>query len=286
MPRRLFTDVSQPGEFRAELRPELGRRAVLICPGCHDTASAVAACPMEGAGAMYISSGTWSLAGMELDEPILTDKAREFNFTNEGGVGNTVRFLKNVMGLWLIQECRRIWAEGGSELSFGEICDEAEKAAPFAALVDANAERFLAPKDMPAELRAECERTGQPVPEGVGPTARCVFESLAMAYRDCLDQLRELTGEKIDRIHIVGGGVQNKLLCQMTADACGVPVYGGPVEATAVGNLLVQAISLGAVSDLAAARGIVRANFPLDEYVPQEQADWAAARARYRALPS
>jgi rhamnulokinase len=284
VPRRLFCGVSPPGAFRAELRPELGRRAALICPGCHDTASAVAACPLQGPDAMYISSGTWSLVGMELPEPILTDAARNANFTNEGGVAGTVRFLKNVMGLWIIQACRRRWAEAGTELGFGDICDRAEAAPPFAALIDPNAERFLAPQDMVAEVGAECERTGQPAPEGVGSTARCVFESLALAYRECLETLRELTGRRIDRIHVVGGGVQNALLCQMTANACGVPVSAGPVEATAVGNLLVQALALGAVADLPAARAIVRRTFPVEEYSPEDPAAWAAARERYRAL--
>jgi len=284
MPRSLFTDISPPGGFSAGLLPETGRTATVICPGCHDTASAVAATPLAGDGAMYISSGTWSLAGMELAEPILTPEARTANFTNEGGVAGTIRFLKNVMGLWIIQECQRLWSEAGNGLGFGDICDAADTAPPFVALVNANAERFLAPKDMLAEIRAECERTGQPAPQGVGPTARCVFESLAMAYRECLEQLRRLTGQSIDRIHIVGGGVQNKLLCQMTADACAVPVLAGPVEATAIGNLLVQAIALGAVSDLAAARHIVRTTFPLDEYTPQDQAAWARAWKRYQDL--
>ncbi|MFO7898794.1 MAG: rhamnulokinase family protein [Planctomycetota bacterium] len=290
LPRRLFGDLSRPGEFRAPVQPEVRRqtrcRADVILPGCHDTASAVAATPLPDSGAMYISSGTWSLAGMELEAPLINERARENNFTNEGGVAGTIRLLKNVMGLWLVQELRRLWAEDGDRLSFAEICDRAEQATPFAALIDPNRERFLAPDDMRAEIRDECARTGQPAPDGVGPLARTVFESLALAYRECLDQLRELTGEEIDRVHVVGGGVQNELLCQMTANACGVPVYAGPVEATAIGNLLVQAIALGELADLAAARQIVRTAFPPREYAPQETDAWLAARERYTALPS
>ncbi len=286
LPRRLFSPVSQPGGFRADLLPETGLRAKLILPGCHDTASAVAATPMTGDDAMYISSGTWSLAGVELDEPVLTDAARRVNFTNEGGVGGKIRFLKNVMGLWLVQELQRLWAAEGRRLGFGEICAEAEKAPPFRSLINPNLPRFLAPKDMRAEIQEECRRTGQPVPEGVGPLARCVFEGLALAYRECLDQVQALTGRTIRRVHIVGGGVQNRLLCRMTADACGVPVAAGPVEATALGNLLVQAIALGAVGDIEAARGIVRSAFPLDEYTPGDRSEWESALARWRALPA
>jgi sugar (pentulose or hexulose) kinase len=288
LPRRLFGDISPPGGFTAELSPDVASasdcRARLVLPACHDTASAVAATPLDGPGSMYISSGTWSLAGLELDRAVLGDEARDANFTNEGGVGGTIRFLKNVMGLWIIQECRRVWAEAGDEKDFGEICGEAAKARPFAALFNVDNERFLAPENMPAEIRAECERTGQPPPEGVGATARCVFECLALAYRVCLEQLEALTGRRIERIHVVGGGVQNKLLCQMTASACGVPVLAGPVEATAIGSLLVQGVALGAISDIEAARRVVRATFAPDEYMPRDGAEWQAARRRYAEL--
>jgi rhamnulokinase len=271
-PRRLLGETVQPGTHRAALRPaiaaETGCSATVISPAGHDTASAVVAAPLADANSMYISSGTWSLAGMDLAEPILTPEAREANFTNEGGVGGTIRFLKNVMGLWLIQELRRIWAAEDNALTFAEICEEAEQAPAAVSLFDANHESLLAPADMRAAIQELCRESGQPVPEGIGPLARSVFESLATAYRDCLEQIQRLTGRTVERIHVVGGGVQNKLLCQMTADACGVPVYGGPVEATAIGNLLVQAIALGAVSDITEARSIVRTTFPLDEYSP------------------
>ena len=288
VPRRLFTDISAPGKFQADLLPEVveatGCRGKLIAIAGHDTASAVAATPLDGPGAMYVSSGTWSLAGVELDEPRLTDAARAANFTNEGGVDNKIRFLKNVMGLWLVQELQRNWAEAGNELSFAEICEEAANAPAFAAIVDPNNQRFIAPANMEEEIQAECERTGQPVPEGVGPLARCVFESLALAYRQCREVLQSVTGQPLDRLHIVGGGVQNKLLCQMSADACGVPVYAGPIEATAIGNLLVQAISLGAVADLHAAREVVKATFPLDEYAPENSDAWQEAWERFQKL--
>jgi rhamnulokinase len=289
IPRELFTDpVSRPGEAHAPLRAEIASKtdcqAEVILPGCHDTASAVAACPISGENAMYISSGTWSLAGVELDEPVLTPEAMAANFTNEGGVEGTIRFLKNVMGLWLVQELRRGWAEAGAELEFGAICDRAAEAPAFASLFDPNQQRFLAPKDMLAEVRAECGRTGQPSPDGVGAVARAVFESLAMAYRQCIEQIQDLTGRTVACVNIVGGGVQNRLLCQMTADACGVPVVAGPVEATAIGNLLVQAIARGAVSDIAAARQLVRDTAELVTYEPQSRDEWEAAWERWKGL--
>jgi len=334
VPRHLFGPITQPGGFQAPLAPEVakatGSKAVFTLAAGHDTASAVAAVPMTWHGhpgresragspcheepdAMYISSGTWSLVGMELDQPVLTKAAQEANFTNEGGVGGKIRFLRNVMGLWLIQELQRIWAERGSTpltgagptrlagagstglteaasagqpLGFGEICSQAERAKPFAALINPQDHRFLAPKDMHHEIEEECRRTGQPVPEGVGPLARCVFESLALAYRDCVETLQRITGRTISRVHIVGGGVQNKLLCQMTADACGVPVFAGPIEATAIGNILVQAIAMGELSDIARGRELVRATFPLDEYRPRDRAAWEAAWRRYGAVSS
>ncbi|MFH1732745.1 MAG: rhamnulokinase family protein [Planctomycetota bacterium] len=290
-PRHLFGEISMPGGFSAPLKKEIadatGSGAKLVLAAGHDTADAVAATPMDDSSrAMYISSGTWSLAGVELDEPCITDAARDANFTNEGGVDNKIRFLKNVMGLWLVQELQRIWAEGGDELGFGEICGEAKKAPAFVSLVNPQNQRFMAPKNMEKEIQAECKRTGQPVPEGVGPLARCVFESLALAYRQCRETIQQVTGRKLGCVHIVGGGVQNKLLCQMSADACGVPVYAGPVEATAIGNLLVQAISLGAIADLHAAREVVKATFPLDEYAPQDQGAWQAAWERFQKLPA
>jgi len=287
-PRRLLGQVTQPGAHRAALRPEIasrtGCRSTVISSGGHDTASAVAAAPLADADSMYISSGTWSLAGMELEQPILTDAAREANFTNEGGVGGTIRFLKNVMGLWLVQELQRLWATEGNVLTFADICDEARKAQPFVSLFDANHEALLAPDDMRSAIQTLCRAAGEPAPEGVGPLARSVFESLAMAYRVCVEQLERLTGRSVGRIHIVGGGVQNRLLCQMTADASGRTVYAGPVEATAIGNLLIQAVALGSVADLDAARGIVRATFPLEDYTPKDQAEWAAAWERYGEL--
>ena len=290
IPRRLFTDISAPGEFQADLRPDVaeatGCKGKLIAVACHDTASAVAATPMSGPGAMYISSGTWSLAGVELDEPCISDAARAADFTNEGGVNNKIRFLKNVMGLWLVQELQRLWAEGGNDLGFGDICDEAAAAPAFGPIVDPNNQRFMAPQNMEREIQEECVRTGQPAPEGVGPLARCVFESLALAYRDCLESTRRITGQAIDRVHLVGGGTQNKLLNQMAASACGLPVHVGPVEATAIGNLLVQAISLGALADVHAAREVVKATFPLDEYTPEDPGAWQAAWERFQKLPA
>jgi rhamnulokinase len=288
-PKHLFGTIVQPGTLlgplRASLAAETGLSAVpVIAPGSHDTASAIAAVPAGSRPWAYISSGTWSLMGVELPAPLLIEQALAYNFTNEGGVGGTVRFLKNIMGLWLVQECRRAWEREGTLHSYEHLCRLAEAAPPFVSLVDPDDSSFLLPPNMPAALADFCRRTGQPAPADVGATVRCALESLALCYRRVLDRLEELCGQRKEVIHVVGGGSQNALLCQFTADACNRPVVAGPVEATALGNVLVQAIGLRALGSLADAREVVRRSFEVRTYEPRGSNAWLAPYARFQRL--
>ncbi len=245
--------------------------------GSHDTASAVLAVPARGDRFAYVSSGTWSLVGLELPAPVLTPESRQANFTNELGVDGTVRYLRNVMGLWLLQESMRTWGDARLE----DLLREAAGLPLLRSVVDADDEVYLPPGDMPARIAAECRRTGQPVPETPGEVTRCVLDSLALAYRAAITRAQELSGRDVEVVHVVGGGVRNELLCQLTADACGLPVVAGPVEAAALGNALVQGRSAGVVGD--DVRGLVRATQPLRSYAPVgDQAVWERAAARIR----
>ena len=286
IPHRIFADVIQPGDEVGALLPHVAEEvglpnACVIAPGCHDTASAVAAVPAKGNEHAYISSGTWSLMGAEIAEPIINAQALAGNFTNEGGVCGTYRFLKNIMGLWLVQECRRQWAREGEELSYSEIAQIAAAAEPFRSLVEPDYEEFMGIGDMPAMLRSFCEKTGQPAPQTKGQFVRCALESLAMKYRWTLEKLDELRGIRHSPVHIVGGGSQNKLLCQFTADATQRPVVTGPVEATAVGNVLLQALNRGHVASLQEAREVVRNSFGVETYEPGAAGEWDDAYTRY-----
>lgn len=290
LPAQILPAVRAPGSLLGELLPdlrdELGlRQAVpVIASASHDTASAVAAIPGLDARSAYISSGTWSLVGMEIAQPILSEQAHALNFTNEGGVGGTIRFLKNVGGLWLLQECQRIWRQAGQELSWPALLDLAAQAPALQHLVDPDAPEFLNPGDMPAALRAYCQASGQPVPESIGALARCCLESLALRYRWVVEALESLTGQGLETIRIVGGGSQNALLCQFTADACGRRVVAGPVEGTALGNILVQAVARGFLPDIAAGRRAVGASVTQSVFEPRPSAAWDAAYARFKAL--
>jgi rhamnulokinase len=290
LPAGILPPVVAPGSVLGELLPEVRDAAGLrqgvpvIASASHDTASAVAGIPGLDERSAYISSGTWSLVGVELAEPILSEEARRRNFTNEGGVAGTIRFLKNVGGLWLLQECQRQWQREGQSFSWPELVARAEAAAPLRGLVDPDAPDFLSPADMPAAIRAYCRRSGQPEPEGAGALVRCCLESLALKYRWVVAALEELTGRTIDTIRIVGGGSQNALLCQLTADACARRVVAGPVEATALGNMLVQAVALGHLPDIAAGRAALAASVQQATYEPREGGDWDAAAASFDAL--
>ncbi|MFA7692633.1 MAG: rhamnulokinase [Candidatus Hydrogenedentes bacterium] len=283
LPAGLLLDPVAPGTILGPVREEIcaqtGLRAgvPVIAPGTHDTASAVAAVPVsadEGAWA-YLSSGTWSLLGAELDEPHISEASLEQDFTNEGGVGGKIRFLKNIFGLWLVQECRRAWErEDGDTVDYGVMTAEAEKEVPFRSLINLDDERLIAPDDMPALIQSMCREGGYPVPETRGAIIRCALESLALKYRMTLRNLDRLLDRKTTCLHIIGGGVQNRLLCQMTADACGIPVVAGPIEATALGNLGVQAMAVGALSGLEALRAVVGRSVELERYDPRHTEAW------------
>jgi rhamnulokinase len=253
----------------------------VIAPATHDTGSAIAAVPASGTSWAYISSGTWSLMGAELTAPLINDKAEADNFTNEGGVGGTIRFLKNIMGLWLVQECRRTWERAGKAHSYDELGKMAQAAPAFAAIVNPDYGSFILPSNMPAALAEFCSRTGQPTPVEPGAVVRCALESLALRYRWTLEKLEELTGRRLEVIHIVGGGCQNELLCQFTADACNRTVLAGPVEATAIGNVLVQAIGLGILGSLGEAREVVRKSFEVRMYSPGRPQAWDEPYQRF-----
>jgi len=250
----------------------------------HDTASAVAAVPAEGGRWAYISSGTWSLMGLELPDPIITDACREFNFTNEIGHGGSIRLLKNIVGLWLVQECRRAWAAQGNDYSYADLTEQATAAEPYRSVINPSDPRFLSPDDMPQRIADACHETGQPVPETPGAIVRCALESLALLYARTLRESEQLVGWRADTVHIVGGGSRNGLLNQLTADAANIRVVAGPTEATASGNVLVQAIAAGAVKDLAEARQIVRDSFDTKLFDPNPTDAIEAARTRFDQL--
>lgn len=283
---RLFGEVVQPGTTIGALRPDVMeetglRGAKVIAIGSHDTASAVAAVPAEGRDFLYLSSGTWSLMGVETDRPVIDDRSFALGFTNEGGVCGTIRLLKNICGLWLIQECRRIWQQQGREYSYEELRALALKARPFAAFIDPDHPDFAAPCDMPARIEAYCTRTGQRAPREPGAVARTIFESLALRYREVFAELEALTGRSYPALHIVGGGVHQHVLNQFAADALQRPVMGGPVEATALGNVLMQWMASENVSSLSDARALVRASFAVQTWNPRDESRWDDAFERF-----
>ncbi|MBT3375694.1 MAG: rhamnulokinase [Lentisphaerae bacterium] len=290
LPKEIFPPIADPctvvGELRSCICEELNCDPIpVILVGSHDTASAVAAVPADGTqNWAYLSSGTWSLLGVELDEPLMTSAAMAANYTNEGGIAGKIRFLKNIMGLWLIQESRNEWKRRGENYSFDELADMAMASEPFRSLVDPNDESFVAPGDMPTRIADYCRKTNQPVPETPGQIVRTAFESLALRYRQTILEIEDITGQKIDVLHLVGGGSKDEVLNQFTADAIQCPVVTGPVEATAIGNIIGQALAVGAIPDLVEARSIVRNSTDLGQYVPQGAAEWERAYARYRSL--
>ena len=284
LPTEIFGEVVDPGTDLGGLRPSIADECGLpamrvVAPGTHDTASAVAAVPAQEGDWAYLSSGTWSLLGVEADRPHVTPAVLAKNFTNEGGVCRTTRLLKNICGLWLLEECRREWSRHGVATEYAELVAQAGECEAFRSLVDVDAPEFVAPGDMPGRIADACRRTGQPVPESTGQFARAIFESLALKYRSVLADLAEITGRPPGVLHVVGGGSRNELLCQYAADACGIPVMAGPVEATAAGNSLMQGIASGRIGDLAEGRAIVRRSFDLIHYWPDPRTagGWDAA---------
>lgn len=293
-PPHLFGQIVQPGTklgpLQSTVAKETGLRDVqVVLPGTHDTASAVLAVPAASVPGMqpdwcYISSGTWSLMGVELSQPIINETCSRLNFTNEGGVGGTTRLLKNIAGLWLVQECRRIWKQDGRDYSWDYLSRIASESAPLVSVINPDDPRLIAPEHMPHMIAQLCEESGQTRPATNGAVIRCALESLALKYRQVLGNLEELVGRRIETIHIVGGGTQNELLCQMAADACHRTVIAGPIEATAIGNVMMQAVAAGDVGSIAEARQIVRASFNVEEYQPQNPGPWDEAYAKFQSM--
>jgi rhamnulokinase len=289
IPAQLFRSPTAPGTQIGTVLPDIAEETgagdvKVVLPACHDTGSAVVAVPAQNQDFAWISSGTWSVMGAEVKEPVLSEEALHFNFTNEGGVFNTWRLSKNIMGLWLVQECRREWQHQGKDYSYDEMTGLAADSEPFMAVIDPDDDVFFHPGNMPERIRSYCKRTGQQTPVTDGEVVRVALESLAIKYHWVLERLEELTGKSFSPIHIIGGGSQNRLLNQFTADATGQSVIAGPVEATAIGNILMQAIGMGHLSSLTDARGIVRKSFGTDEYHPNPDEGWEAANAKLLEL--
>lgn len=276
----MFTSPVMPGAVLGDVVPALCNRmgvekAVVHLTTSHDTASAVVGCPLSSKNSAYISSGTWSLLGMEIDSPILTKKALEMNFTNEGGFGGTIRLLKNIAGMWLLQQSKSKWEQdNGVQIDYEWIMQEAMKNETFGSLVNPDHERFMNPQNMLEAIRTACKETGQLSPKTFGEFAATIFSSLALRYRHVISMLSELSGTTIDYLHVVGGGSKNRLLCQYTADATGLQVFAGPDEATSIGNLIVQAISNGEIAGVQEGRELVTTSFPPRMYEPQNQDRW------------
>ncbi|MBQ3528752.1 MAG: rhamnulokinase [Clostridia bacterium] len=284
----LFAPVVMPGNVLGKLTEKIDGEtghsgAVVVNVGSHDTSSAIAAVPATDDGFLFISSGTWSLMGIESDKPVINDITRKYSFTNEGGTFDKINIMKNIMGLWLIQESRRQWKREGHNYSFDEMSDAALKAEPFASIINPDDPMFNSAGDMPGKIREFCKKTGQKVPESMGAVVRSIFESLALRYRWTAEKLEELTGKKYNTINIVGGGTKDELLCRFTANGTGRRVVAGPVEATAIGNIMAQAIAAGEISSVEEGRAIVRNSFETKTYEPdgENREGWDAAYSRF-----
>ncbi len=282
LPSRLLCDIVPSGTIAAPLNAsiceECGIEPVPVISVCgHDTQSALTAVPSADKDFAFISSGTWSLFGTELEKPIVDEKAYAMNITNEGGYGGSIGFLKNITGLWLIQESRRHWNRHGGNYSYADLEKLALEAEPFKSFINPDAPEFMPHGNLPRRVKDYCERTGQIVPESIGEVVRCIYESLAMKYRLTFEKLMDCTGKNYPAIHVIGGGVKDTLLCQMTADACGRKVLAGPIEATVLGNILVQLLAAGAIESLEQARQIIADSEQLREHKPENSAQWNAA---------
>ncbi len=290
LPRDIFPEIKPPGTVVGTLHESICRE--LNCPawpviltGAHDTASAVAAVPAEeNTSWAYLSSGTWSLFGCELDHPLLTDEAREYQFTNEKGVGGKTRFLTNIMGMWLIQQSRAAWRKEGNDYHFDELSEWAQEAEPFRSLINPNHPSFMPPGDMPERIRKFCHDTSQPEPQTPGQVIRCAIDSLVFRYRQTVENLEKVTGETVEVVHLVGGGGKDKLINQCAANALQRPVLVGPTEATSTGNILTQAMAVGEVADLKEMRDIVRNSFSLERYEPRETQLWDEGYRKYQTI--
>jgi rhamnulokinase len=289
IPSHLFKPVTDPGTQIGTLLPSItedtGAGAVpIILPACHDTGSAVVAVPANNEDFAWLSSGTWSIMGAEVREPYLTEKALEYNFTNEGGVFGTWRLAKNVMGLWLVQECRREWSRQGEEMSFDALTQLAAESEAFLSVIDPDVDMFLHAGDMPSRIQKFCAETNQRIPQTKGEIIRVALESIALKYRLVLERLEELTSKHLNPIHIIGGGTKNRLLNQFTADSTERTVITGPVEATAIGNILMQAIGMKHLGSLVEAREVVRTSFEPEIYEPKHTVGWDEAYTRLQKV--
>lgn len=289
LPEKIFNRIvpsgSVTGYLSDEICEELGLEKVPVIAVCgHDTQSAVTAVPSEKEDFAFISSGTWSLFGTETKKPIVNDLSYSFNVTNEGGFGYSTAFLKNICGLWLIQESRRQWIREGKKYSYAELEKAALREKPFARFIDPDAPEFAVPGNLPARIADYCRRTGQSVPENEGQTVRCIYESLALRYRAVLEGIEKCTGKNYDSLNVVGGGTKDTLLCKMTADACNITVYAGPIEATVMGNVAVQLISGGDIADVIEARRIIANSGQLKCYSPENTAAWDEAYEKFKSV--
>lgn len=285
----IFCDIIMPGEKIGQLSDKVCeelkvKKADVIAVGSHDTASAVVSVPSDKKDFVYISCGTWSLFGTELDEPNITEKGYLSSYTNEGGCGGKIRFLTNIMGLWLIQESRRTYKKEGKDLSFADLEAQARESEPFKCFIDPDYPEFGKPGDIPGRIAEYCKKTGQRAPETIGETVRCIYESLALKYRLALINLEDISGKKFEKINIVGGGTKDPFLCAMTSDACNIDVDAGPVEATALGNIAMCLISAGEIKDIAEARKIIANSFPLKSYKPNHTKEWDEAFERFKKV--
>lgn len=289
IPTNLLCDIVKPGTVVGKVSKDVCDELSIeptdvVAVASHDTASAVVSVPTTDDDFVYISCGTWSLFGTELDEPLICPEGLASSYTNEGGTDGKIRFLTNIMGLWLINEARRTWIKQGHELSFPELVKLAESSEPFKCFVDPDYPEFGKPGDMPAKIQKYCEATGQYVPQTIGEIARCIYESLALKYRYAFDNLKSITGKDYASINILGGGANAKNLCQMTASACGVAVNAGPIEATALGNIAIQLIAKGEIANIKEARAIIRDSFDIETYNPQDVAQWEDAYVKFKAI--
>ena len=288
--RKILEKIVDSGTTLGTLKPELAKELQMpevpvICVASHDTGSAVASVPFEDPEhSLYISCGTWSLMGTELKNPLINDTAMKFNFTNEGGVNRTTRFLSNIMGLWLIQESRRQWKRENLDYSFNDMENAAKASEPFKSFINPDFAGFTPPGDMPSRIKEFNKNAGFKVPETMGEVVLCIYQSLALKYRYVTEAMEEMMGKKIDTIHMVGGGIKDKFLCQMTADATGRRVVAGPVEATAMGNIAVQLMALGEIKDLAGIRDVIRASADTIEYTPSGKPGWDEAYEKFKKL--
>lgn len=289
LPRKLFTKIVPPGTVIGQLSDEICNelgvpKADVVSIASHDTQSAAVAVPAKHKDFIFISCGTWSLFGTELDKPIINEKSEQLNITNEGGYGNTITFIKNIIGLWLIQESRRQWQREGNDYSYAQLEKYALAAEPFVSFIDPDAPEFVPQGNLPKRVREYCKKTEQPVPETVGEIMRCIYQSLALKYRYAYEQIRECTGKQYEDIHMVGGGTKDNLLCQMTANSCNCNVIAGPIEATVIGNIAVQLIASGHIDSTEQARKIIARSQNVVTYTPDDTDVWNQAYAKFKAI--